>query len=49
MFFTQGTSDKTFTLSSMTITNVNSGGKGGLVFSHSPGLHTLTITDSTIK
>ena len=36
-------------ISSSTISSTFSGGKGGLVYSNSPGTHSLTITGSTIK
>jgi hypothetical protein len=36
-------------ISSTTITSTFSGGKGGLVYSNSPGMHSLSITGSTIK
>ena len=36
-------------ISSSTITSTYSGGKGGLVYSNSPGMHSLSITGSTVK
>ena len=36
-------------ISSSTITSTYSGGKGGLVYSNSPGMHSLTIIGSTVK
>ncbi len=36
-------------ISSSTISSTFSSGRGGLVYSNSPGIHSLSITGSTIK